>query len=52
MRMKDAMYTITTTTVHETTNNSYESMLSGSHRAAIVQIRPCGNLKLQQITKY
>jgi len=39
------LHTITTITAHKTTNDSYESMLSGSCKAAIM-------LKLQHITKY
>jgi len=31
------MHTVTTITAHETTNDSYESMQSGSYRAAIMQ---------------
>ena len=31
------MHTVTTITAHETTNDSYESLQSGSYRAAIMQ---------------
>ena len=31
------MHTVTTITAHETTNDSYQSMQSGSYRAAIMQ---------------